>query len=181
MTNVTSIIAEIDELVDYYLKCKSIFPRISDSLIGESSFKTAPYYRKLGYDAAVHLDKTITVQFIEAHTKVGNWINENAIIRLFGVLHYHGFVGEDARINQDISEWRHLDICRRIRNILTKTNINYEPNDPDNRKLRDEIISFYKLTPNEYEVGEIPTPTDSVVRPMFTGCKNYIRAMNGGE
>ena len=180
MSNVASIIAEIDELEDYYLKCKSIFPRIDHSLIGELSFKTAQYYSRLGYDAAVRLDKPITSQFIKAHAKVGNWINENSIIRLFGILHYHGFVGK-ASINKEISGWEHVRFCCWFRNVITKTNINYEPSpNSKNEPLRNEIISFYQLSPDEYEVGEIPTPTDSVIRPMFAGCRNYIRAMSAG-
>jgi hypothetical protein len=174
MTDVEQVISEIDELEDIYLKCKSIFPKIDESLIGHSSFPTAGYYRWRGYSVNVDIGAPITQQFIDEYAKAGNWINENAIIRLFGLLHYHGFVGK-AEINKNISGWEHVRYCCWIRNVITKTKLNYEPDEESgNSKLRDEIIDFYRLNPAEYEEGEIPTPTNTVIQPMFVGCKNYV-------
>lgn len=182
MTDVEQAIKEIDELDDIYLSCKSIFPRIDKSMIGKTSFLTAPYYLLRGYNMTINLDQSITAEFIEKYRQVGNWINENAIIRLYGILHYYNFIGQNEKIDKEILGWRHVDLCRRIRHCITKSKLNYAPSeDSDNSKLRKEIISFYCLSPDEYEEGEIPTPTDTVIRPMIEGCKKYIKLRSSSK
>jgi hypothetical protein len=180
MTHADKIIGEIDELEDIYLRCKSIFPKIHPSLVGRQSFPTAPYYKWRGYNVNISIGAPITPEFIDQYAKVGNWINENAIIRLFGILHYYKLVGKTT-IDKNLPHHEQLRYCAWIRNVITKTKLNYEPDDEsENLKLKKEIISFYRLSANEYEEGEIPTPTDSVIKPMFEGCRKYIRIKLGG-
>jgi hypothetical protein len=182
MTDVGQAIKEIDELDDVYLSCRSVFPKIDKSMIGQTSFLTAPYYLLRGYNVTIDLGQPLTAEIIKKYRQVGNWINENAIIRLYGILHYYNFIGQNVEIVKRIPEWKHVDLCRRIRNCITKSKLNYTPGeDSDNSKLRDEIISFYCLTSDEYEEGEIPTPTDTVIKPMIEGSKKYIQLISGSN
>jgi len=171
MPDSNQIIKEIDDLYHIFMSCKSIFPKLDYSMKGETSTPTAPFYQNQGYNLSLHFGHPLTTEFIEVHHNIGNWINENAIVRLYGILNYHKLY---IKIDQSFEGWKHIDLCRRIRNIITKTKLNYNPNDTDNLKLREEIIEFYNLKQNEYEEGEIPTPVDSVITPMFEGCKTYI-------
>jgi hypothetical protein len=58
--------------------------------------------------------------------------------------------------------------------VITKTRLNYEPDTEDNIKLREELILYYKLNPDEFK--NIPTPIDKVIKYIFKGCKDYLRA-----
>jgi hypothetical protein len=166
------IIAEIDALEDIFLQCKSVFPAIGDNLIGQTSFETAPYYKWRGYSVSVHTGNPITEDFIKRYSKIGKWINENAIIRLHGILTYHGIMD---KIDQKIDGWKQVDLMRRMRNVFTKTKLNYKPDDPENVRLRNELTDNFKLMGNQFPEGEIPTPVDKVIRPIFEGCRKYIR------
>ena len=168
-----SAISEIEDLKTIYLQCRSVFPALSDSLIGHSEFTTAQYYVYRGFTARIRTGKPITQHFINQNTKLVKWINENAIIRLHGIMSYHGFLDS---IDQSCTGWKEVDLMRRMRNALTKTGLNYRPEDPDNIRLRGEIIEHFELEKDLYRQGEIPTPIDTVVEPIFKSCREYIQA-----
>jgi hypothetical protein len=176
MVNVDEIIAEIDELEDIFLQCKSFFPALGDQLVGANSFKTAPYYLWKGYDVSIFTEKPITKDFIEKYAKIGNWINENAVIRLFGILFYHKQIGQKYPINKSLPGWEQVRHCCWIRNVITKTRLNYEPETEDNVKLVKELVAYYGLDSGDSEEREIPTPVNKVIRPIFEGCKEYLKA-----
>lgn len=178
MCDVDQIINEINELADIFLQCKSFFPFLDDSMAGKTYFKTAPYYEWKGYGVIVQTGQPITKDFIDKYRKIGNWINENAIIRLFGILHYHKQVGYDCPIDYSLSGSEQVRHCCFIRNVITKTRLNYEPDTDSKRNIEliKELISSYKLELADYENGEIPTPVGKVVMPIFDGCIEYLRA-----
>lgn len=176
MHDVNNIITEINDLEDIYLRCKSIFPVLDSSLIGKTSFQTAQYYQWRGYSVSINTGNPITRDFIDRYAKIGKWINENAIIRLFGILYYHKQVGMHYRIDRKLPGGEDVRYCCWIRNVVTKTRLNYEPETEDNIKLREKLIAFYNLEPNEYSEGQISTPVDKVIQPMFEGCRRYLRA-----
>jgi hypothetical protein len=155
--DVETVIKEIDDLQDVYLRCKSIFSALSPSLIGQTAFPTAPIYKRQGYNVSINTGEKITPEFIERYAEIGNWINENSIIRLFGILHYYGQVGNKIKILQELPGGDDVRYCCWIRNVITKTNLNYEPSD-------------------DYKEGEIPTPVDKVILAMFESCRKYLRA-----
>jgi len=103
---------------------------------------TAPYYLSRGYEAQVQLKEPISAEFIERNKQLGQWINENILIRLYGILNYHGLF---RRIDQDLPGGREMDLLRRMRNAFTKTPLNYHPNDKENIRLRKEVIRCFGL------------------------------------
>lgn len=175
MNEVDQIIAEIDELQDIFLHCRSFFPMLSDSLMGHDSFPTADYYRFKGYNVKIHTGQPITKAFMKKYAKIGKWLNENAIIRLYGILHYHQQVGDKNRLIENLPGYVDIRFCCWIRNIITKTKLNYDPEKNESTKLQQELISYYGLKPEDYKEG-IPTPVNQVVEKIFEGCKEYLRA-----
>lgn len=176
MCNVDQIIAEIDELQDIFLHCRSFFPTLSDNLIGKTSFPTADYYVFKGYAVFIQTGDPITKDYINKYAKIGKWLNENAIIRLFGILHYHDQVGDNNPLLPDLLGYKDIRFCCWIRNVITKTKLNYKPESDNNIKLREELISYYGLTPDDFKDGVIPTPVNKVVEKIFNGCKTYLKA-----
>lgn len=120
----------------------------------------------------------ITPGFIDRHNRLGKWINENAIIRLYGILNYHGFL---KNIDHTISGWQEVDLMRRMRNVFTKTTLAYKPDDPANIQLRERVIHHFQLRNEDFPEGkipdgEIPTPIDKVIDRIFKSCREYITA-----
>jgi hypothetical protein len=167
------IITEIDALEGIFLQSRSVFPALDNGLIGKTYFETAPYYKWRGYNISVHTGNQITKGFIEKYSKIGKWLNEAAIIRLYGIMDYYGFI-KNIKDYHHIDSWQEVDLLRRMRNVFTKTTLNYQPDDDDNIRLRKELIDYFKLKEEKFSTGEIPTPVDKVIRPIFEGCRRYI-------
>jgi hypothetical protein len=171
--NSAPIVAELNELEGLLLQCRSVFPALKKELVGHRQFGTAPYYLERGYAAQIQLQIPITAEFIERNSRLGKWINENAIIRLYGIMNYYGFL---EKIDQTLPGWREVDLVRRMRNAFTKTPLSYRAEDPDNIKLQEEVIGHFSLNRKNIPKGEIPTPIDTVIEPIFKRCREYISA-----
>jgi hypothetical protein len=176
--NSDEIIAEVNELESLFLQCRSVFPFVPETLIGHSEFSTGKYYSQRGYNAHIQLEGPISAAFIERYRRIGRWINENAIIRLFGIMHYHGLIGlgEDKKIDKRLPGSKEVDLMRRMRNAFTKTSLGYRPHDQENIDLRQEVINHFHLENEEPTGEEIPTSINTVVQPIFKGCRDYIAA-----
>jgi hypothetical protein len=168
-----SIIAELEKLQDLYLQCRAVFPTIDNAQVGCRHLVTAPYYLKRGYVASMELKEPITSEFIERNRCLGKWVNENAIIRLYGIMEHHGLL---EKINHNLQGAKEVDLMRRMRNAFTKTVLNYTPKQAKNVRLRKEVIKHFVLEEKDFSQGEIPTPIDTVVEPIFNGCREYIVA-----
>ena len=167
------ILEEVNRLESLLLQCRSVFPSLTKKMIGHREFPTAPYYMRRGYKAQIQLEDPITEKFIERNRTLGKWINENALIRLYGIMFYRGFLD---KIDQSLMGWREVDLTRRMRDIFTKSRLNYQPNDAKNIRLREEVIKHFRLKKEDFPEGEIPTPIDAVVVKLFNGCREYIKA-----
>jgi hypothetical protein len=129
--------------------------------------------------AHIKLHDPINTDFLERNRRMGKWINENAIIRLYGIINYHCMVGKKIEIDKKLPGAREVDLMRRMRNAFTKTQLNYRPSDLENVELRNQVISHFGFNRVEFPEGEIPTPINTVVEPIFNGCRNYVSAKIG--
>jgi hypothetical protein len=171
--DIADVLEKLDHLQSLLLQCRSIFPTLAQELIGQRAFMTAPYYLSRGYEAQIQLKEPISAEFIERNKQLGQWINENTLIRLYGILNYHGLF---RKIDQDLPGGREMDLLRRMRNAFTKTPLNYRPNDKENMRLRKEVIRCFGLKEQNFPEEQIPTPIDTVVEPIFKACREYIAA-----
>jgi hypothetical protein len=164
-------ISEINDLWRTYLYCRSVFPALTEDIIGCREFGTAPYYARRGYAVHIRTTKPITSDFVTESQRLGKWINENAVIRLHGIMYYYGFL---TKIDQNCPGWKAVDLMRRMRNAWSKTGLDYRPEDQDNLRLKKEVIQHFKLDQKLNEKGEIPVPIDGVVEKIFSSCLEYI-------
>jgi hypothetical protein len=63
-----------------------------------------------------------------------------------------------------------------MRDVFTKTPLNYRPNDKENIRLRRKVIQHFGLREQDFPEDEIPTPIDTVVEPIFKACREHIAA-----
>ena len=71
------LVEQIDKQFEYLLSLRALFPYMNDSLIGESIFRTAPYYRNKGFDVYFNFGRKLTTEDIERITSIGHWTNQN--------------------------------------------------------------------------------------------------------
>ena len=171
------LLAELDHLNGLLLECRAVFPTMDVDMIGQREFSTAPYYQRRGYRAQIRLEQPISADFIARQRQLGRWINENALIRLYGILNYRGLFKE---LKKALPGYLEMDVLRRIRNVLTKTSLDYRPDDAENRRLREAVIRHFDLGERDIQ-EQIPIPINKVVDPIFEGCRKYILAFENAH
>src|SRR5688500_678552 len=86
MNKASAIAAEIDKQIEILHRCRSVFPRLDNSLVGQTEFRAPGYYQQLGLDVSVKLSSPMTAEFIDGLFDLGHWINENFVVRLWSIL-----------------------------------------------------------------------------------------------
>ncbi len=172
--DVIAVVNEVNELIDMCMRVRSVFPTLLDNSIGGNTYNTAKYYKELGYDATITMNKEITVEFIEKHNRLGKWVNENAIIRLYGIMDYHCDLANG--IDDSVPSCVEVNLMRKMRNAFTKTKLNYSPENERNIQLREDVIKHFGLNKEKCDKGEIPTDINKVVVPIFIASIDYIKA-----
>ena len=166
-------IKEIESLWRTYLFCRSVFPALTNEIIGHNEYQTAPYYTRRGFMVHIQTEIPINAEFVKESKRLGKWINENAIIRLYGIMNFYNFL---KKIDQSCQGWKEVDLMRRMRNAFTKTGLDYRPEDPENVRLKKEVMAYFKLDKKLNDEGDIPVPIDTVIEKIFNSCLCYIKA-----
>ena len=71
------LIEQINKQFEYLLSLRALFPYMNDSLIGESIFRTAPYYSNKGFDVHFNFGRKLLQEDIERIISIGHWVNQN--------------------------------------------------------------------------------------------------------
>jgi|SRR5688572_18980378 len=174
MNKASAIAAEIDKQIEILHRCRSVFPRLDNSLVGQTEFRAPGYYQQLGLDVSVKLSSPMTAEFIDGLFDLGHWINENFVVRLWSILESNGI----KTVNQELDNWRDVELVRRLRNKIGHGSGNYDPNDKDKKKLFDSIVDYYKVPQgySYFDVEKYPIGIKQVLVPMAHGCKTYAAA-----
>lgn len=170
---------EIDDQFNYLLSLRALFPFTNDSMIGQSSFRTAPYYRNKGFDVIFEFGRNLNEKDIQRIISVGHWINQNYIIRICSLLEAKKIIPVEGngKIDQTIEGWEEVDLVRRLRNHFAHSLGKYDHNDPEEKILYERIVNHFNVTlaKNSLEAVDFPIPIDVVIEPLTNGCKKYIK------
>ena len=169
-----TILKNLDDLYDTHVHVRSHFPFIGPDLIGSSIIPSKAFYEFHGYSYDIHLNEKITHETADLFNKRSHWLNQNVIVRLFAFLNSYQFVGdENSKIEIDFNAngSTEVDFVRRLRNIFAHASGFYNKRRNEHRRLLKEIKESYKLDPN---IKEFPLSINTVIEPLFEGCKNYI-------
>ena len=170
---------QIDIQYEYLLSLRSLFPFMNDSMIGRSAFRTAPFYRSRGFDIHFDFGRELVPEDIQKNESIGHWINQNYIIRICAILEANEIIPQEGKgkIDQTIEGWEEVDLVRRLRNQFAHSMGKYDPNEPEEKKLYERIVTHFNVTlaKSSTEANEFPISIDVVLEPMTEGCKKYIK------
>ena len=148
-------------------------------MIGQSRFRTAPYYRNKGFDVHFDFGKNIAQEDLERVSSIGHWINQNYIIRLCALLEANSIIPSQGKgkIDQSIEGWKEIELLRRLRHQFAHSSGKYNYEDREEKKLYETLVSHFNivLAQNPTEATEFPIPIDVVLEPLTEGCKKYIK------
>ena len=171
------IILQIERQWLDLLKVRSMFPTMKDNLIGANKFSTAPYYQTKGLDVEFRMKDPLTAYSIAEINQIGRWINESFVIRLHAFLEYHEIIPQNGkgRIDTSLDGHEELDILRRLRRFLVHRSGDYNPENPDSRKLYVRMVDHFSLRTESAETAtKYPVQIDGFLQPSKDGCIRYI-------
>lgn len=178
---VQEVIQNIDEQWNYLLYTRSLIPHTKGCKAGVTKIQTAPYYKSKGYEATIIFSKNLNKQELEKINYIGHWVNQGFVIRLIAYLEYcRVYTPKESKekitIDQEIVDWKKVDIARRLRNYFAHGRVHYKPQNDAHKKTYDTLVDIFGLNPAHYPEKDdlFPIPIDEVLQPMVEGCKNYI-------
>jgi len=178
MVTSSQIIYEIERQWQDLLRVRSMFPTMTDDLIGKCRVCTAPFYRLKGLPVELLFKQPLTRESIEEINQIGQWINESYVIRLCAVLEFHRIIPREGqgRINKCQEGHEEVDILRRVRNELVHRSGQYNPQDPESRKLYERMVEKFSLnTEGSATATTYPVHIDRFLEPITDACKRYVR------
>ena len=169
--DINEIINEIDQIWKFHLNVRSHFPYARNEDIGKRTIESSSYYDLHGFSIKYDYGKNLEKKDIIYLNSLSNWINQNALIRLYALMNYCSFVSDTIKIDQSIDGWKELDLLRRLRNHFAHTDGRLNNIDKDQNELANEIIAYFNLDKNTYD--HIPITINKVIKPIFDGCRKY--------
>ena len=170
-----SLLNAIDLLWKAFNHCKANFPAVSDDAKGAQILGTPGFYLNQGYDNIIHqYPKPLTDEKIQNINHSGHWLNQNALIRLYAVLDSHGAMQE---IDSDIEESKYIELIRHLRNSFAHGSGKYNKSKRKHRKTMKKIGEV--LGRNIDNDSDWPLNIQTVLQPLFEGCKKYVEKRFG--
>ena len=154
--------------------CRAYFPHVTQQHVGQKVLPTAPYYASRGFRLIVAVEEPLAANDIPRINDLGRWVNQNYIVRLCALIEARGLF---SSIDKSVDGWEDMDLLRRLRNRFAHSSGRFDPQDPDQVRLRDRIVRHCKLPTKDYE--DYPLSVDTVLDPIFDGCARYVRRKLG--
>ena len=196
MTDPDEIVAKIDRMVADLFHVRALTPCMRGNLIGKTRFRTAPLYRRKGYNIHFEFPSPLTEEDIDRYRGVGDWINQSFVIRLCALLESHEVLLKPQKRRRKPDKKREATtkfekvvkglrgapdarILVGLRNAFAHKGNRHNPKRRDERELFQAILTRYALQRNAHPAGRksFPIPIDDVLKPMADGCKKYVRAL----
>src|SRR5690606_4015470 len=119
-SNASEVLELIDRQLDFHVQARAYFPYMGNSPVGQSSFRTPPFYSVRGHDMSFHFDQPLTQGDVDRIRAIGHWINQNYFVRLCALLESFGIIPRegDGRLDQSLPGFDDVDIVRRLRNAF---------------------------------------------------------------
>ncbi len=175
------VIKEIEKIEKFHRTTRQVFKHLKKCDLGKSQTKGTLKFLTNRPNIILGFTRPIDDTTLDEMNNIAHFLNQNIVIRLYALMNYYGCLGEDKKIDRKIKGWEELDILRRLRNRFAHSSGRYNPQDTDDKKLFESVVSHFKLERNEYDSNEFPLPSTKVILEIFKGCKAYFREFKEKE
>ena len=174
--NTEEVLALLDNLWMNFKNCRAHFPAISNTMIGETIIPTAPYYVADGFQVSFVLNEPLDEHKINKIHEIGHWINQNFVVRLCALLESRDIIPKDEkkRIDQTIDGWQGVDLVRRLRNYFAHSSGRYDSSKGEHVKTMDVLGEHLGIDMEGRR--DFPLSINTVLEPLFNGCKKYTKS-----
>jgi hypothetical protein len=162
------VLKDILILDSYFRHSKKFFRFIEDKDINK--YETQPYNLSTKAKFIIRFNKPITKELQMLHSKVGHYLNQNYLIRLYELLKANEIAGKN--INKKLIGSENIEDLHLLRNKFAHRLGKYEPNCKDDKNLLNILITRYK---EEHIVkDEFPISQDKTIRDIMHGIVKYL-------
>ena len=162
------IFNEIIELDSYFRHSKKFFRFIDDKDIG--NYETQPYNVNQKTKFIMKFDQPITKELQLLHRKVGHYLNQNYLIRLYEIMKQYKIAGK--QIDYELKGSDDIEILWELRCKFAHGLGKYDPTNEKDKILLTKLMTRYK----EAHVikDEFPISQDKTIKEIIHGIKSYL-------
>jgi hypothetical protein len=171
MNKANIIINEIDNIYMYFRYSRAFFPYLNSEVAGNTNSQLFNINKNLR--ASINYTKPLTNEYIAFNNRVGHYLNQNSIIRLYALLDYHQIISDKVRIDKSLPGFDEVDILRRLRKLFSHKSAKYNYQQTEQKKLVDRIIKHFNIDISEPE--DFPISIDTVITTLLIKTKEYIK------
>lgn len=179
--NPASLLSEIDLLLDYLLRSRSLFPHMDESMVGADDFVTAPFYVARGYDVHFRFSTPLSLEGITLINQLGHWHNQNFIVRLAALLESRHVFWEHKRIDRGLPGSAEVDVLRRLRNVMAHSSGRYDSTNKRHRRLYRRVKDLFGTTGDSRTATEFPLAIDELLLPITETARRYVASLAAKE
>lgn len=168
--DILNICEEIELQWEYHLMSRAIFySRFPE----KDEYNSPQFYKNHGIDFSVKLPRVKSKTFERAAQGIGIWLNQNYVIRLFGILDSKGIIAYGIENNLKV-----IKLIKILRNNIgahsSGRNVSRKKELKDATKLINEL--FGRTIPIE-QVEYYTLSVDSVLLPMKNQAITVVKAL----
>jgi len=168
MKNNNEIFKEIVELDSYFQHSKKFFRFIEDPDIGK--YETQPYNLGGNFKFIMKFTEPISVELQFLHSKVGHYLNQNYLIRLYEILKHYKIASKN--IDRSLKGSDEIENLWKLRKKFANGLGKYDSADSKDRELLNQLITRF----NEKHIvkDEFPISQDKTIKEIIHGIKSYL-------
>ena len=166
--NKQKVLKEILELDSYFRHSKKFFRYIEDKDIGKH--ETQPYNVNHQTKFKMRFDQPMTNELQSLHSKVGHYLNQNYLIRLYEILKHHNVAGK--HLDKTLRGSEDIEILWELRCKFAHGVGKYDPTVKEDQDLLAMLMFRYK---EEHIVkDEFPISQDKTIKEIIHSIVSYL-------
>jgi len=184
MSNSENLLGCLDRLWDNYFRCKSFFPADVKRFVGQRQIPVYLYYAEGGSSIAFEFNEDISNEQANQIHEIGHWVSQSFVVRLYALLESYQkeiFVenseGCSKRyvVNERLNGAKFIKVVKGLRNYFAHSSGRFRPDRKDHRKTMELMRECLEDMPDG-EPSKWPLGIDTVLEPLFKGCRAYAEA-----
>jgi len=172
---IDDICKEIERQWEYHFVSRAVFP--VDAFKSPSGYSSPGFYRRYGADFCVLAKNPDSPLIRRALEGLPHWLNQNFVIRLFGLLDENRVITAGKEAKNKFTE-----ILAGLRHMVGTHSSGYaNPESSEFRRVTNLIKSFLHPGINLESVRDFQLDIQKVLRPLKDQCIEFVRTLEGKE
>jgi hypothetical protein len=172
---INEICEEVERQWEYQLLARAAFPINPEKL---SEYQSGDFYKEQGVKMNVSFPSPLTPVMQCALEGIHQWLNQNYIIRLYGILDQYKVIQAGKESTEPIS--KPINILYQLRQKVGAHSSGYRnPRSNDARRLTRIIQENIDLSIGDEQARHFNLAIDTVLFEIKQGCVEFVQSLEG--